>query len=101
MSENDEFYFGIQDESINATLKIIPNMNDVFRNPLYDLKMTVENDVDFLLGAVFGQITGNVSNLYVLRKVPRPSPIQEVKLNQRLFSKAPEFKAKIKEVLGV
>ena len=76
-------------------------MNSVFRNPLYDLKLTVENDVDFLLGAVFGQIIGNVTNLYVIRNVPRPSPMQLDKLNQRLFSKAPEFKAKIKEVLGI
>jgi hypothetical protein len=35
----------------------------------------------------------------MLRSVLRPSPEQEVKLNYRLFSKAPEFKAKIQEVL--
>jgi hypothetical protein len=74
---------------------------EVFRNPLFDLKKTVDNDVDFLLGAIFGQILGHVSTLYITRKVLKPSPIQEVKLSQRLFLRAPEFKAKIKEVLGV
>lgn len=101
MSENDEFYFGIQDEAIDATLKLIPYFNVAFRSPLIDLKKTVDNDVDFLLGAVFGQIIGHVSCLYITRKVLKPSSVQEVKLNQRLFSKAPEFKAKIKEVVGV
>jgi hypothetical protein len=68
MSENDEFYFGIQDEAIDATLKIIPYINVVLRNPLFDLKKTVDNDVDFLLGAIFGQIVGHVSTLYITRR---------------------------------
>jgi hypothetical protein len=99
MSESDEFYFRIQDEAVKATLTQIQSIAQVFRNPLYDLKKTVESDIDFILGGVFGQIIGNAGCLLMLRSVLRPSPEQEVKLNYRLFSKAPEFKSKVQEAL--
>jgi hypothetical protein len=55
-SESDELYFEIQDESIRETLAELPNIIQVFHNPPYDLNETVGSDIDFMLGAVFGQI---------------------------------------------
>jgi hypothetical protein len=52
-SESDEFYFKIQDESIRETLAELPNIIQVFHNPLYDLSETVGSDMDFMLGVVF------------------------------------------------
>ncbi len=95
-SESDKFYFKIQDESIRETL---PNIIQVFHNPLYDLNETVGSDSDFMLGAVFGQIISHSSWLYYVRRASRPTPEQFIKINSRLFSKAPEFRTKILEIV--
>ena len=63
-SESDEFYFEIQDESIRETLAELPNIIQVFHNPLYGLNETIGSDIDFMLGAVFGQIISHSSWLY-------------------------------------
>ena len=52
-SESDEFYFKIQDESIRETLAELPNIIQVFHNPLYDLNETVGSDIDFHVGCSF------------------------------------------------
>jgi hypothetical protein len=69
MSESDEYYFKILDEVMQNTLNTLPNIADVFLNPNYDLKETVENDTDFLLGAVLSQIINRISYLYAIRNV--------------------------------
>jgi hypothetical protein len=98
-SESDEFYFEIQDESIKETLAELPFIMQLFHNPLYDLNETVGSDIDFMLGAVFGQIISHSSWLYYVRGVLKPTPEQYIKINYRLFSKAPEFRTKILEIV--
>jgi hypothetical protein len=98
-SERDEFYFEIQDEAIRETLKELPYIMQVFHNPLYDLNETVGSDIDFMLGAVFGQILSHSSWLSYVRRASRPTPEQHIKINSRLFSKAPEFRTKILEIV--
>ena len=100
MSESDEFYFKVLDEAIQDTLDTLPAIAKVFINPEYDLKETVENDTDFLLGAVLSQIIQTISRLYVLRNVSGPSEDQCIKINHRLFSKAPEIRSRIFQILG-
>ena len=99
MSESDEYYFGMLDEVIRDILNDLTWINDVFLNPLYDLE-TVENDTDFLLGAVLSHIINQVSFRYVTRNVSVPSDEQAIKINHRLFSRAPEIRAKILQILG-
>lgn len=96
---SDEFYFKIQDESIRETLAELPHIIQVFHNPLYDLNETVGSDIDFMLGAVFGQIISRSNWLYYVRRVLKPTPEQYIKINSRLFSKAPEFRTKILEIV--
>jgi hypothetical protein len=84
-SESDEFYFEIQDESIGETLAELPNLTQVFHNPLYDINETVGSNIDLMLGAVFGQIISHSSRLYYVRGVLQPTPEQYIKINYRLF----------------
>jgi hypothetical protein len=100
MGESDQFYFSVLDEVIKETLDTLPYMAEVFLNPDYDLKETVENDTDFLLGAVLSQIIQNISRRYALRNISGPSDEQAIKINRRLFSKAPEIRAKLFQILG-
>lgn len=100
-SESDEFYFEIQGESIRETLAELPNLIQVFHNPLYDINETVVicSNTDLMLGAVFGQIISHSSWLYYVRGVPQPTPEQYIKINSRLFSRAPEFRTRILEIV--
>ena len=89
----------IQDESIRETLAELPYIMQLFHNPHYDLNETVGSDIDFMLGAVFGQIISHSSWLYFVRRVLKPTPEQYIKINCRLFSKAPKFRTKILEIV--
>ena len=99
-SEPDEFYYDIQDETIKEAFDELPFMTEVFRNPLYDIKKSVDSDIDFLLGAVIQRIIGHSSLLYFTRKARTPTKEQYVKLNYRLFSRASEFREKILKIVG-
>ncbi len=43
-------------KAIEDTIETLPYTIQVFQEPLYDLKKTVINDLDFLLGAFFAQV---------------------------------------------
>jgi hypothetical protein len=47
-------------------------MKQVFHNPTYDLNKTVENELDFLLGAVVGSILERNAMYLVNRQINQP-----------------------------
>jgi hypothetical protein len=74
----------------------------VFLNPDYDLKKTVESDVDFLLGATCAEIIDHLNWLIIYgSKTPKPSKEQLEKLNRRLLSMAAELKDSIIKMTGI
>jgi hypothetical protein len=59
MAIEDDIYINFQDDAIRETLAKLDKKTKVFLNPEYDLKKTVEVEVenaDFLLGATFSEI---------------------------------------------
>jgi hypothetical protein len=64
----------IQDDAIRETLAKLDKKTKVFLNPEYDLKKTVEveveNDADFLLGATFSEIIDHMNWLIYGSKTP-------------------------------
>jgi hypothetical protein len=101
MSEDDDFYFRIQEEVIDEILKELPYMKMAFHNPNFDLQKSVQNSADFFLGAIFGEIIDRTSCRFLVRNVLKPSESQIDKLNYRLFTKAPEFRKKVMETVGI
>jgi hypothetical protein len=101
MSVSDDVYFSFQDEAIRKTLGKLGEKTKAFLNPDYDLKKTVKNDTDFILGATLAQIVDHMSWLMYASKTPEPTGEQLQKLNRRLFSMAPEFKNTIIKTVGM
>jgi hypothetical protein len=101
MSVKDEVYFSFQDEAIRKILGKLLEKSKAFLDPDYDLKKTVENDADFLLGATLAQILDHMSWLIYTSKTPEPTGAQLRKLHGRLFSMAPEFKNTIKQMVAI
>ncbi|MDQ4013097.1 MAG: hypothetical protein M3146_05150 [Thermoproteota archaeon] len=101
MSVSDDVYFSFQDEALSKTIGQLLEETKVFLNPDYDLKKTVENDTDFLLGATFSEIIDHMNWLIYGSKTPKPKQEQLQKLNRRLFSMAPEFKNTIIKTVGM
>jgi hypothetical protein len=60
----DEVQFGVKEP------KQALEKTKVFLNPEYDLKKTVENDADFLLGATFSEIIDHMNWLIYGSKTP-------------------------------
>lgn len=101
MSVSDDVYFRFQDEAIRKTLEQLLEKTKAFLNPDYDLKKTVENDSDFLLGATFAEIIDHMNWLIYGSRTPKPTGEQLRKLNRRLFSMAPEFEDSIIKTVGM
>jgi hypothetical protein len=101
MAVEDNVYLNFQDEAIRETLAKLDKKTKVFLNPEYDLKKTVENDADFLLGATFSEIIDHMNWLIYGSKTPKPTHDQLQKLNRRLFTMAPELKATIIKMVGL
>ncbi len=80
------------------TIETLPYTIQVFQNPSYDLKKTVTNDLDFLLGAFFGQVILFYS-VYCSNKDMKPTIEESNQFNYELFSKAEEYKTIIKELM--
>src|ERR671919_2737909 len=101
MSVEDDVYFSFQDEAIRKTLDKLPEKTKAFQNPDYDLKKIIENNADFLLGATLTQIFDHMNWLIYTSKTPEPTGEQLRKLNNRLFSMAPDFKNTITQMVGI
>ena len=82
------------------TIETLPYTIQVFQDPLYDLKKTVTNDLDFLLGAFFAQVLLFYS-VYCSNKDIKPTVEESSCLNYELFSKAEEYKNMIGELMVI
>ena len=54
--DREEILRSLFTNAIEDTIKTLPYTIQVFQDPLYDLKKTVTNNLDFLLGAFFAQV---------------------------------------------
>ena len=86
--------------AVKDILEQLPWMAEVFRNPTYDLNKTIENELDFFLGAVLGEILERYTQ-YLLNKHIKPSTEEFAWINQTLFSRANEFKDLIRKIVQV
>jgi len=80
------------------TIETLPYTIQVFQDPLYDLKKSVTNDLDFLLGAFFAQVILFYS-VYCSNKDIQPTIEESSRFNYELFSKAEEYKIMIRELM--
>lgn len=99
-SSRDEIMKEQLDRAIRELLQQLPYTKQVFTNPKYDLNQVVENELDFLLGAVLGKILERYT-YYLLNRHIRPSSEEAAKTNLFLFSRASEFKNLIKKIIEV
>ena len=76
-------------EAIEDTIETLPYTIQVFQDPLYDLKKSLTNDLDFLLGAFFAQVVLFYS-VYCSNKDIQPTIEESSRFNYELFSKAEE-----------
>ena len=61
------------EKSIDEAIEGVKRIKDVLNNPDYDLNTTIENELDFLLGALYGTIVAiNYVHLKKLRMKPTP-----------------------------
>ena len=85
--------------AIKVVFEQLPYTQMVFHNPSYDLKQTVENDLDFLLGAVPAQILDRYG-IFCSRNI-KPTNEETALINYFLFSRASEFKEMIRKAIGL
>ncbi len=77
-------------------------MKQVFHNSTYDLNKTVENELDFLLGAVLGLILERERNaMYLVNRQINPTNEESIWVNHFLFSSATDLKDLIRKLLQV
>lgn len=88
------------ERTIREVIEALPFMKRVFLNPTYDLNKTVENELDFLLGAVLASILER-NAIYLLNRQIIPTNEELFWLNNFLFSRAKEFKDLIRKLLEV
>jgi hypothetical protein len=85
-------------KAIEDTIETLPYTIQVFQDPLYNLKKSIDNDLDFLLGAFFAQILLFYS-VYCSDKDLKPTIEESSQFNLELFSKAEEYKTMIKKIM--
>ena len=80
------------------TIETLPYTIQVFQNPINNIKKTVTNDLDFLLGAFFAQVLLFYS-VYCSNKDIQPTIEESEQFNYGLFSKAEEYQNMIRELM--
>ena len=96
--DREEILRSLFSNAIEDTIETLPYTIQVFQDPLYDLKKTVTNDLDFLLGAFFAQVLLFYS-VYCSNKDIQPTIEESEQFNYELFSKAEEYKNIIRELM--
>jgi hypothetical protein len=86
--------------AFEEAIKNIELISLPFRNPKYDLKKTVDNDIDFILGAVIDQIINNSVDFLRDKNITRLTPEENERFNVYIFSQAGKLKDEIKKILG-
>jgi hypothetical protein len=87
-------------KAIEDTIETLPYTIQVFQDPSYNLKKSIDNDLDFLLGAFFGQVLLFYS-VYCSNKDIKPTIEESSQFNYVLFSKAEEYKDMIKGLMVI
>ena len=85
-------------KAIEDTIETLPYTIQVFQNPINNIKKTVTNDLDFLLGAFFAQVLLFYS-VYCSNKDIQPTIEESEQFNYELFSKAEEYQNMIRELM--
>jgi hypothetical protein len=80
------------------TIETLPYTIQIFQDPFYNIKKTVTNDLDFLLGAFFAQVLLFYS-VYCSNKDIQPTIEESQQFNYELFSKAEEYQNMIRELM--
>jgi hypothetical protein len=97
--DREEILRSLFTKAIEDTIETLPYTIQVFQDPLNNLKKTITNDLDFLLGAFFAQVllfySVNCSN----RKDINPTIEESQQFNYELFSKAEEYKTMINKLM--
>jgi hypothetical protein len=93
--DREEILRSLFTKAIEDTIETLPYTIQVFQDPLNDLKKTVTNDLDFLLGAFFAQVLLFYSVYCSNNKDINPTIEESQQFNYELFSKAEEYKTMI------
>ena len=81
------------------TIETLPYTVQIFQDPFYNIKKTVTNDLDFLLGAFFAQVLLFYSVYCSNNKDLKPTIEESQQFHYELFSKAEEYKNIIRELM--
>jgi len=98
MLDREKILRTLFNKATEDTIETLPYTIQVFQDPLYSLKKTVTNDLDFLLGAFFAQVLLFYS-VYCSNKDIKPTIEESHQFNYELFLKAEEYKTMIKEIM--
>ena len=97
--DREEILRSLFTKAIEDTVETLPYTIQVFQDQsLYDLKKSISNDTDFLLGAFFAQVLLFYS-VYCSNKDMKPTIEESQQFNYELFSKAEEYKTMIRELI--
>ena len=98
--DREEILHNLFTKAIEDTIETLPYTIQVFKDPLYNLNKSIDNDLDFLLGAFFAQVLLFYS-VYCSNKDIKPTIEESSQFNFELFSKAEEYKIMIKELIKI
>jgi hypothetical protein len=85
--------------AFREAIRTIENFSLPFRNLKYDLKKTVDSDIDFILGAVISEIMNSTAEFLKSRGVDL-TPEEIDKINLYVFSNAGMLKDGIRKILN-
>ena len=97
--DREEILRSLFTKAIEDTIETLPYTIQVFQDPLNNLKKTLTNDLDFLLGAFFAQVLLFYSVYCSNRKDINPTIEESQQFNYELFSKAEEYKTMINKLM--
>jgi hypothetical protein len=97
--DREEILTSLFTKAIEDTIETLPYTIQVFQDPSNDLKKTVTNDLDFLLGAFFAQVLLFYSVYCSNNKDINPTIEESQQFNYELFSKADEYKTMIRKLM--
>jgi hypothetical protein len=97
--DREEILRSLFTKAIEDTIETLPYTIQVFQDPLNNLKKTITNDLDFLLGAFFAQVLLFYSVYCSNRKDINPTIEESQQFNYELFSKAEEYKTMINKLM--
>ena len=90
----------IVEEAVQGATGYIEPISKTFLDPQYDMNTVIENEADFILGAVLSQIVNNINtNLIEIDVNLRQKEFNQI--HQFVFSQSPTLKENIKKFIGL